>query len=113
MNKNCLDFDIYQREALVTDQSKEDGAASLLLPLLGLVGEIGTLATEQKKRIRNSDKHQLFADRIAEDLGDILWYLSNFASKSGMSLEDIARRNLEKVRARWSLCCRRRISVVI
>lgn len=103
MSANRLDFDSYQREALITDQSKEDGDASLLIPLLGLVGEIGTLATEQKKRIRDNKKHELFAERIAEDLGDILWYLSNFASKSGMSLEEIARQNLRKVRARWSL----------
>jgi NTP pyrophosphatase (non-canonical NTP hydrolase) len=103
MSTGYLDFETYQREALTTDQVKDDGEAALLLPLLGLVGEIGTLATEQKKRIRDNEKHQLFADRIAEDLGDILWYLSNFASKSGMSLEEIARRNLAKVRARWSL----------
>jgi len=99
----ALDFETYQREALTTDQVKGDGESSLMVPLLGLVGEIGTLAVEHKKRLRDKEKHRLFKERIEEDLGDILWYVSNFASKSGFRLEDIARKNLHKVRARWAM----------
>jgi hypothetical protein len=98
----ALDFETYQREALTTDQVKGDGESSLMVPLLGLVGEIGTLAVEHKKRLRDKEKHRLFKERIEEDLGDILWYVSNFASKSGFRLEDIARKNLGKVKARWA-----------
>jgi NTP pyrophosphatase (non-canonical NTP hydrolase) len=98
----ALDFETYQREALTTDQVRGEGESSLMVPLLGLVGEIGTLAVEHKKRLRDKEKHRLFKERIEEDLGDILWYISNFASKSGFRLEDIARKNLHKVRARWA-----------
>jgi len=38
---------------------------------------------------------------VAEELGDILWYVANVASKFGLSLEEIARDNLEKVEDRW------------
>jgi hypothetical protein len=34
-------------------------------------------------------------------LGDILWYLAALARRSGLSLEGIALRNLEKTSARW------------
>ncbi|WP_437665615.1 nucleoside triphosphate pyrophosphohydrolase family protein [Sorangium sp. So ce1182] len=98
-----LDFNTYQSQSLTTDQVKGDGEDALLVPLLGLVGEVGTLATEHKKRVRDKEKHRLFKERIEEDLGDILWYVSNFASKSGLRLEEIARKNLHKVQARWAL----------
>lgn len=98
-----LDFETYQQEALLTDQVKVDGESALMVPLLGLMGEIGTLAAEHKKRLRDKEKHRLFKERIEEDLGDILWYISSFASKSGFRLEDIALKNLRKVRARWAM----------
>jgi NTP pyrophosphatase (non-canonical NTP hydrolase) len=101
--KAALDFATYQREALTTDQVKGEGETSILVPLLGLVGEIGTLAVEHKKRLRDGEKYRLFKERIEEDLGDILWYVSNFASKSNLELEAIARKNLHKVRARWAV----------
>jgi NTP pyrophosphatase (non-canonical NTP hydrolase) len=98
-----LDFNTYQREALTTDQVKGDNETAIIVPLLGLIGEIGTLAVEHKKRLRDKEKHRLFKDRIEEDLGDILWYVANFASKNGFHLENIARKNLYKVRARWAM----------
>lgn len=102
-SKTALDFAIYQREALTTDQMKDQSETSFMVPLLGLVGEVGTLAVEHKKKLRDKEKHRLFKERIEEDLGDILWYVANYASKSKLDLEEIARKNLQKVRARWAL----------
>ncbi|MGC4089851.1 MAG: nucleoside triphosphate pyrophosphohydrolase family protein [Polyangiaceae bacterium] len=102
-SKKALDFVTYQCEALTTDQMKDESETSFMVPLLGLVGEVGTLAVEHKKKLRDKEKHRLFKERIEEDLGDILWYVANFASKSELDLEQIARRNLEKVRSRWAL----------
>lgn len=98
-----LDLSTYQREALKSDRIKAEGDESMIVALLGLVGEIGTLATEQKKRMRDKGKYLRFQHRVEEDIGDVLWYLANFASKNGMDLEEVARRNLHKVRARWAL----------
>lgn len=96
-----LNFASYQREALTTDQLKGEGIESMMVPLLGLAGEVGSLATEHKKRLRDKEKHRLFKERVEEDLGDILWYVANVASKSGLDLETIARKNLRKNQARW------------
>lgn len=97
-----LNFASYQREALTTDQVKGEGDHSLMVSLLGLAGEVGSLATEHKKRLRDKDKYRFFSERVEEDLGDILWYVSNVASKSGLNLEAIAQKNLDKNRARWT-----------
>ena len=75
--------------------------AAQLIPLLGLAGEAGQLLSEYKKRLRDGPSHVRFVDRVREELGDILWYVSNVASKYGLALEDIAEANLAKTRARF------------
>lgn len=72
-----------------------------VIPLLGLVGEVGSLLAEYKKLLRDGTTHRRFKDGLAEDLGDILWYVANVATKFGLSLEQIASDNLTKVENRW------------
>lgn len=99
-----MKFTEYQVEAEKTDQrprSAEYQLESLMIPLLGLAGEAGSLLTEYKKYIRDGDAYKLFLDRVEEELGDILWYVSNIATKSGLQLDDIARHNLSKISDRW------------
>jgi MazG C-terminal domain/MazG nucleotide pyrophosphohydrolase domain len=40
-------------------------------------------------------------DGVEEELGDLLWYVANVASKFDLTLNDIATRNLRKVQERW------------
>jgi NTP pyrophosphatase (non-canonical NTP hydrolase) len=99
----------YQRLAKKTDQfpgrrKHHDGTPdkSELVPLLGLTGEVGALLAEYKKLLRDGPVHLRFKDRLAEELGDTLWYISTVATKFGLSLEKVAAANLKKVDARWS-----------
>ena len=101
-----MNFEEYQNEALKTDQLpygtvKGNEIAETVVPLLGLAGEAGELLSEYKKFLRDGEGHQLFKERIDEELGDLLWYISNVASKFGLSLEDIAKNNLAKTQDRW------------
>jgi NTP pyrophosphatase (non-canonical NTP hydrolase) len=101
-----MNFDEYQKEALKTDQlpygtTKDNEIAEKVVPLLGLAGEAGELLSEYKKFLRDGEGHQLFKERIDEELGDLLWYMSNVASKFGLRLEDVARNNLAKIHDRW------------
>ena len=96
-----LDFNIYQKRALRTDRVPEQEDASLIVPMLGLAGETGQLLSEYKKHIRDGEAHRLFKQRVSEELGDLLWYISNVASKFGLSLSEIAEANLVKVKHRW------------
>ena len=43
----------------------------------------------------------LFRERFAEELGDLLWYLTNVATKFGLSLTEIVQNNLIKCEQRW------------
>jgi NTP pyrophosphatase (non-canonical NTP hydrolase) len=93
-----MDLGDYQRKAQETDQLPPDDH---IVPLLGMGGEVGSLLAEYKKWLRDKDAHVLFPEQIAEELGDILWYLANAATKFGLDLEAIATENLEKTRDRW------------
>ena len=101
-----MDFDRYQKEALRTDrvpaQDDTDGVLSLIVPMLGLAGETGQLLSEYKKHLRDRDAHRLFKERVGEELGDLLWYVANVASKFGLTLDQIAVANLAKVKSRWT-----------
>ena len=101
-----MELNEYQRLANQTDQQPETGNVeadprSIMVPLLGLAGEVGELLGEHKKWIRDGDSYKLFPDRVKEELGDLLWYLSNVAAKHGLTLEDVATYNLDKTQRRW------------
>ena len=99
-----MDFNRYQKEALRTDRvPARDDAAWLIVPMLGLAGETGQLLSEYKKHLRDGEAHRLFKERVSEELGDLLWYISNVASKFDLSLSDIAAANLAKTKQRLAI----------
>ena len=100
-----MDLREYQRQAQTTDQVPPgvtgDAGAALVVPLLGLAGETGELLGEYKKQLRDGAAHRLFKERVAEELGDLLWYVANVASKYELDLDDVAQANLRKIHDRW------------
>ena len=101
-----MELNEYQYLANKTDQQPEKGAfganpRSILVPLLGMAGEVGELLGEHKKWLRDGDSYKLFPERVKEELGDLLWYLSNVATKHGLTLEEVASYNLHKTGRRW------------
>jgi NTP pyrophosphatase (non-canonical NTP hydrolase) len=91
----------YQRTAQRTEKKVQTEGSDFIVPILGLAGEAGELLNEYKKKLRDGDAHERFSDRVAEELGDILWYVAATATKFRLDLEDIAERNLRKTQARW------------
>lgn len=103
-----MQFDDYQTETEKTDQNPGSFAENAnapgrpeLIPLLGMQGEVGGLIAEYKKFLRDGPRHVRFQEHVEEELGDILWYVANVATKFGLSLDQIATSNLAKVRSRW------------
>ena len=101
-----MELNEYQRLANQTDQQPESGKIeaaprSIMVPLLGMAGEVGELLGEHKKWLRDGDSYKLFPERVKEELGDLLWYLSNVATKHGLTLEEVADFNLAKTGRRW------------
>ena len=68
--------------------------------ILGLLGEAGELANDWKKGIRDGGDMTMIKEKLRFELGDVLWYASQLAEELGMTLEQVARCNLDKLRDR-------------
>lgn len=67
--------------------------------VLGLAGESGEVSEIVKKHLFHS--HDLDAEGVKKELGDVLWYVATLAKTLGLSLEDIAQANIDKLRSRY------------
>lgn len=89
-----MDFEEYQKQARSTAfyMQKKDGK---WYPYFGLTAEVGEFLNKLKKTIR--DEKVLDNQETIDELGDVLWYLSNIASDLNIPLDAIAKRNVEKL----------------
>lgn len=96
-----MDLTDYQRAACKTLQRQGKEGDALAIPLLGLIGEAGAIATAYKKQLRDGRANPTFKAQLREELGDALWYLAVLADQAGLDLADVAVANLHKVADRW------------
>ena len=66
---------------------------------LGLCGEAGEVIDLLKKHLFQG--HDLDKERMIGEVGDCLWYIAELATGLGVSLDEIARRNIEKLKGRY------------
>jgi NTP pyrophosphatase (non-canonical NTP hydrolase) len=87
---SALVMDDFQTQALRTDQNERGGMEGLRLPLLGLFGETGSLLSALKKKQRDREAYIGYRESVIEELGDVLWYFSNIASRANLKLSELA-----------------------
>ena len=94
-----MTLDEYQRAAARTRNPSLDDREQLLDATAGLAEEGGeALALVRKHWFQG---RPLDRDRLTSELGDALWCLAIAASCMGITLEEVARRNLEKLWERY------------
>lgn len=93
-----MDLNSYQQQALQSVAITDKTVAALAHRTLGLTGEAGILANQLKKVIRDKDGQADEADIVEakKRLGDVLYYAAVLADYFDLSLEDIAKQNLEQ-----------------
>ena len=102
-----MEFNSYQRETDKTAhypflEGNEGQFYGFLYPALGLAGETGEVLEIIKKIVRDRrDVSSVELDKIELELGDVLWYLAQLASRFGLSLNGVAMANLEKLEERY------------
>lgn len=102
-----MELNEYQKLAMTTADYPSMGA-NLLYPAIGCGEEAGEILGKVKKLWRNrgiTSAHSL--DFTAEDeaalvkeMGDNLWYLAALANELGITLEQVAKANIDKLHDR-------------
>lgn len=99
MQTKAYTADEYQKDALRTANKNLTDIQQLENGLMGLNGEAGEAIDVFKKHLFQG--HELDREHIAKELGDVAWYLAVAANSIGYSLEDILRKNTEKLFERY------------
>ena len=94
-----MTLDDYQQLAARTLGRDRTHEQQLANAALGLAGEAGEVADVIKKHLFHATP--LDQDALAKELGDCLWYIGAFATVLGLSLDEIAQRNVDKLRKRY------------
>ena len=91
----AMTFKEYSETAEKTAQYPKD--QGLVYCAFGLSNEAGEVLGKLKKLIRDHDSFAAALEEnrlaVADELGDVLWYLSQLAKEIGVPLEEIAYRN--------------------
>ena len=93
-----ISFNEYQKQAfeLISEEGKKDLITNGVLGLAGESGECCDIVKKYKYQGHDLDKNHL-----KDELGDVLWYLAETASGLGISLEEVALYNLDKLHKRY------------
>ncbi len=96
--KETLSFNEYQERAneLMSEEAKKE---PLLNGVLGLTGEAGECADLYKKYLFQG--HPFDKEKMVKELGDVLWYIAEVCKGLGVSLEEVAKTNLDKLYQRY------------
>lgn len=89
----------YQRQAMALLNPALSRKDVLINGVMGLCGESGEAIDIVKKHLHQG--HPLDKEKLAKELGDVAWYLAETAWALDISLEQILRGNLEKLRNRY------------
>lgn len=93
-----MELNEYMELAARTDNTTI-GIGGLLTATMGMVGESAETLDHIKKVLEQG--HEVNQDKLIEESGDVLWYIAKLARNCGVTLEDVARRNIDKLRKRY------------
>ena len=95
-------FRDYQKQAATTAVYPKIMGNNLIYPVIGLGGEVGEFQNKFKKVFRDKDAKispQMKAD-LVDELGDVLWYMSQIATELGVDFNQVVETNVNKLAAR-------------
>ena len=93
-----MTLDDYQKAAARTLNPRLSAPEKLLDAAAGIAEEAGEVLAHVRKH--QYQGRELNRERLAEELGDVLWCVAAVATMCDLELSEIARRNQEKLAAR-------------
>lgn len=93
-----IGFDEYQALAQRTSATKTV-MSKLENGLMGLNGEAGECIDVLKKH--KFQGHELNKDKLLDELSDVMWYIAETATGLGVTMQEVAEYNIEKLYKRF------------
>ena len=94
-----MNINEYQKLAMRTLNPELNKKDVLINGVMGLCGEAGEVIDIVKKHLAQG--HELNREQLIKELGDVAWYLAETATALDGSLEDVLRKNIEKLERRY------------
>ena len=93
-----MNFNEYQKlaERTAGQMSSEKRLANFAM---GVAGEAGEVCDYLKKVLFHG--HDLDKSVLEKELGDVLWYIATLANTVDLNMEDIAEKNIAKLKRRY------------
>lgn len=91
-----MELNEYQKLASRTANVKDTALVNFAL---GVAGEAGEVADMVKKFVFHG--HKLNRDDLTKELGDVLWYISQIAAWADIELDEVGRKNIDKLIQRY------------
>lgn len=95
---NGFTLNEYQKLAARTINYENSCADMEMHALHGMCGEIGELHSLYQKMYQG---HQFDKEHAMKELGDLLWFIAEYCTACDFTLEDVAKANIEKLKARY------------
>lgn len=94
-----MEFNEFQEKSKRTWRFDVSQNTQLTNAALGLIGESAEVSEHIKKVVFHG--HELDRSKIAEELGDVLYYVATLASVVGVELDAVAQGNVDKLWRRY------------
>ena len=94
-----MTFDEYQKRAQETAIANPDPLMDKTIWAMGVAGEAGEVIEKWKKIVAYHEGIISEEDRkeLGKELGDVVWYIAQFAQSLDLSLDEIMQQNLAKL----------------
>lgn len=94
-----MTFDEYQKRAQETAIANPDPLMDKTIWAMGVAGEAGEVIEKWKKIVAYHEGKISEEDRkeLGKELGDVVWYIAQFAHSLDLSLNEIMQQNLSKL----------------
>ena len=93
-----MTFNEYQKLSARTINYKLEPRDQVRHALFGLSAEVGEILGLYQKQYQG---HELTIERLIDEGGDALWMLAELFTANGVSLEEVAQHNVDKLKRRY------------
>lgn len=88
----------YQRLAMRTINQDNTKKQNMIHALHGMVAEIGEIHSIHQKYYQG---HFIEEEHLKKEVGDLMWFISEYCTVHGWTLEEVMQLNIDKLKLRY------------